>query len=92
MLNVLTNPSTLVIAEVALALSWYRMSKSEVNFVLLGASLGLKSQGYIDPNLELAIATGKPELFLGKEVGYEQEHCEATNQSLSDTGYGGDQE
>lgn len=81
MIIAVTNPSVFIVTELLLAMSWYRMSKAEVNFVLLGVSLGLKAHGYSDPNLELAIASGKPELFLGKEGSYhEQESRKEFNQ------------
>jgi hypothetical protein len=72
------NHSALITSEIVATLAWYRVTKTELNFVLLGASLGLKSQGITDPNLELAITSGQPEIFLGTEVRYEQEYCEST--------------
>ena len=60
-------PAALAAIELLSVLSWYKMSKSELVFVLTGVSIGLKVQGITDANLELAITTQMPEIFLGKE-------------------------
>lgn len=66
----------IIVAELQLTLAWYKMSKRELLFILTGVSLGLKARGEVLPDLELAISTGEPELFLGKEMLYEQELSE----------------
>lgn len=72
--------ASIIVAELLVTMAWYRMSKQELLFILTGVSLGLKAKGEVIPDLELAITTGEPELFLGKEMLYEQKHSERISQ------------
>lgn len=63
-------PAALAVIELLTVLSWYKMTKSELVFVLTGVSIGFKCQGIVDANLELAITSQMPEIFLGKEIKY----------------------
>ena len=69
-----------LLLDIHTSLHWYRFKGEELSMVLLGVSLGLKSQGIVIADLELAIGTGQPEIFLGKEVTLnEQEPSKAVN-------------
>ena len=61
-------PHMAIVAEVTVLMSWYKVTKKDMNMILLGVSLGLKTQGVIIPDLELALSTEQPEIFLGKGV------------------------
>ena len=63
-------PVALAREELLNVLTWYKVTKQELNYVLTGVSIGLKCQGITDANLELAITSQMPEIFLGKEIKY----------------------
>lgn len=52
--------------ELTILMSWYKVTNRDMNMILLGVSLGLKTQGVSIPDLELALSTEQPNLFLGK--------------------------
>lgn len=59
----------MIIGEIAALTAWYALTDRELYLLLLGTSLGLKANNVVIPDLELAIVSQKPELFLGTTKG-----------------------